>query len=77
MLLSASAHVEATNYLLPNLLTAVRLIMYSRFVRSDKSSLLISVSIVPGRMALARMPHLPSATAQLCISDKIPALVGV
>ena len=55
----------------------VRLIMPSRFASSDRSSLLISVAIVPGRIAFARILYLPRATAQLCMSDKMPAFVGV
>ena len=61
----------------PSRPNAVLLIMPSRFAVSARSSLLISVAIVPGRTAFARMLYLPSATAQLCIRDRMPAFVGV
>lgn len=61
----------------PSRPNAVLLIMPSRFAVSARSSLLMSVAIVPGRTAFARMLYLPSATAQLCIRDNMPAFVGV
>lgn len=61
----------------PNRPRQVRFTIPSRFVTLAKSSLLMSVAIVPGRIALARMLYCPSATAELCIKDNIPALVGV
>ena len=41
--------------------------MYSRFFGSARSSLLMSVRMVPGSTELHRMPCLPRAMAQDCI----------
>lgn len=49
----------------------------TRFSTFDRSSLLMSVRIVPGRTALARMLYCPRATAVLCMSERMPAFVGV
>ena len=69
--------VSLMGYLRPSLPRQVRLIMPSRFASSERSSLLMSVAIVPGRRALARMLYFPRATAQLCMRDRIAAFVGV
>lgn len=61
----------------PSLPKHVRLIIASRFAVSERSSLLISVAIVPGSTAFARMLYFPNATAQLCMRDNMPAFVGV
>lgn len=62
---------------LPNLFKHVRRIVDSRFTSLAKSSLFISVAIVPGKIAFVRMLYGPSAIAQLCISESRPAFVGV
>lgn len=63
--------------LLPRRPNTVRFTVYSRFVSSDRSSLFISVAIVPGSTALHRMLYLPRAIAQLCMRDNKAAFVGV
>lgn len=57
----------------PSLPKQVREIIPSLLVASERSSLLMSVAIVPGRTAFARIPYFPNATAQLCIKERIPA----
>jgi hypothetical protein len=72
---STSAHTRRD--LPPKRPSAVRETMPAYFAASARSARLMSVAIVPGRSAFARIPYRPSATAQLCMSERMPAFVGV